>query len=92
VRIEICSVGANDVIGDAQVDGLGRIRWADCDHRLIDRTHKPLVGFSEQGDRGDVVSHIGRHWVRYALRRSIGYDTRCDETHYGRALGKSAEN
>ena len=62
------------------------------DRRLIDRTHKPVVGFSEQGDRSDMVCHVGRHRVRHTLRCSIRYDIRGDEAHDGRALGESAEH
>jgi hypothetical protein len=92
VRVEVGSARADWVIGDAQLDGLIRIQRADCDLRLVDRTHKPIIWRSEQGDCGDVVCHIGRHWVRYAGGCSIRYDIRGDETHDGGALGKSAEH
>ena len=92
MRREVRSARANWVIGHAQVDGLVGIQQADFDQRLIDRTHKPGVWFSEQGDRGDTVCHVGRHWVRYTLRCSIRYDIRGDETHHGCALGKTAEH
>ena len=92
VRVEVPSARANKIIRDAQVDGLVRIQRADGDRRLIDRMHEPVVGFSEQGDGGDMVCHVGRHRVRYTLRRSIRYDIRGDEAHDGRALGESAEH
>ena len=92
VRVEVHSARANWVIGHAQVDGLSRIQRADGDLRLIDRTHKPIIWFSEQGDRGDVVGHIGRHRVRYTFRCPIRDDIRGDETHHGRALGKSTQH
>ena len=89
---EVPSAGANWVILYAQVDGLARIQRADFDQRLIDRTHKPGVWFSDQGDRGDTVCHVRRHWVRDTLRCSIRYDIRGDETDHGGALGISAEH
>jgi len=61
VRVEVRSARANWVIRHAQVDGLARIQRADLDLRLIDHTHEPAIWFSEQGDRGDVVCHVGRH-------------------------------
>ena len=88
---EVPSARANWVIFYAQVDGLVRIQRADFDQRLIDRTHKPGVWFSDQGDRGDTVCHVRRHWVRDTLRCSIRYDIRGDETDHGGALGISAE-
>ena len=89
---EVPSAGANWVILYAQVDGLARIQRADFDQRLIDRTHKPGVWFSDQGDRGDTVCHVRRHWVRDTLRCSIRYDIRGEETDHGGALGISAEH
>jgi hypothetical protein len=47
VRVEVPSARTNEVVGDAQVDGLGRIQRADFDIRLMDRSHEPVVWFSE---------------------------------------------
>jgi hypothetical protein len=47
MRVEISSVRTNEVIGDAQIDGFGRIRRPDFDLWLTDRSHKPGVWFSE---------------------------------------------
>src|SRR4029079_986317 len=92
MRVEISSVRTNEVIGDAQIDGFGRIRRPDFDLWLTDRSHKPGVWFSEWGDRGDVAGHVGRHRVRYTLRSSIGYDIRGDEAHHRCTLRESAEH
>ena len=92
MRVEIPSARTNEVIGYAQVDGLGRIQRADFDRRLIDRAHKPGVWCSEQVNRDNVVGHLGRHRVRHTLRCPIRYDIRGDEAHHGCALGESAEH
>jgi hypothetical protein len=47
VFVEVDSAGADRVIGDAQVDGLGGIQRADGDRRLVNHTHKSIVGCSE---------------------------------------------
>ena len=92
VLVEVSSARTNRIVGDAQVDGLGRIERANRDLRLPDRTHKPVVGLSEQGDRGDMVSHVGRHRVRYTIRCPVRDHIRGDEAHHGCALGESAEH
>ena len=92
VRVEVPSARTNKVVGDAQVDGLGRIQRTDFDRRLIDGVHKPRVWSSEQVDRDNVVGHLGRHRVRHTLRCPIRYDIRGDEAHHGCALGESAEH
>ena len=92
VRVEVCPARANRVIGDAQVDRLSHVQRADLDLRLIDHPHEPAIWFSEQGDRGNVVCHVGRHRVRYTFRCSIRYDVRGDEAHHRCALGVSAEH
>jgi hypothetical protein len=93
VRVEVRSARANWVIGDAQVDGLVRIQRADLDLRLIDHTHEPVIWFSEQGDRGDVACHVGRHRRGYVRSGySIRYGICGDEAHHRCALGESAED
>ena len=84
---------ANQVVVDTQVDGLGQILRADRDRRVIDRVHEPCRWFSEQGNRCDVVGHVGWHRRRHVRGRNpVGHRVRGDEAHDGRALGESAEH
>jgi hypothetical protein len=93
VSVEVALASADRVVLDTHVDGLGRIQRTDCDRRLLDHAHELVRGFSEEGDRGDVIGDVGGHRVRYArCGGSIRYHIRGNEAYDGRALGVSAEH
>jgi hypothetical protein len=90
---EIHPVGADRVLGSAYLDGLGLIERADGDRRLAEQVHCLVAWQCEQHDRGDVVGHLRVHRFGYGRRiDSIGYGSRRDEAHHGRALGITAEH
>ena len=65
---------AHQIVVDTQVDGLAQILRADGDRRVIDRVHEARRGLSEEGNRCDVVGHVGRHRRRHVRGcNPIGY-------------------
>lgn len=58
VRRHILAVGANRISGITQVNGLSPVQRADRGQRCPQRSNPRI---SEDGDRGNVVSHLGWH-------------------------------
>ncbi len=94
VRGEAPALGiANQVVLHTQIDGLAHVLRANGDRRVVDRTHEACRGFSEEGNRCDVVGNLGRHRCRHVQRRyPIGHRVRGDEARHRRPLGESAKH
>ena len=69
------------------IDRFGGVRRSDRDWRLVDNAHELARRLSEESDRGDVVSDLGRHWLqRLDEVRPIGNLAVGHEAHHGRTL------
>jgi len=84
---------ADQVVVHTQVDRLSQILRADGDRRVVDRVHEAGRRFSEEGNRCDVVGHIGRHRCRHVQGGdAIGDSVRGHEAHDRRTLRESTEH
>jgi hypothetical protein len=55
----------NKVVVYTQVNGLAHVLRADCDVRVIDRTHEACRRFSEESNGRNMVGNLGRHRRRH---------------------------